>query len=255
MRHRISTILTLIAVVSFSLLLAGQAAAASYQRYVLFGPNGGKIFVFTTPERPGLDLLLKDIFDNRFLLPFLRIPRPFPWHLEPEPEPIPTPQPAPSLEPKPVPLPKPQPAPAPEPVPEPSANPDQPVLLTAEEKLMVDLVNKEREKIGLKPLSVDMRLVELARKKSQDMIDNGYFSHYSPTYGTPFDMMEKAGIKYRTAGENLAGAPTVEQAHRALMESDGHRKNILNPAFTHIGVGVIKGGAYGMMFTQMFIGS
>lgn len=119
---------------------------------------------------------------------------------------------------------------------------------------MIELVNKERVKAGLKPLSVDLRLVELARKKSQDMIANGYFDHNSPTYGSPFDMMKKAGIEYRTAGENLAGAATVERAHEALMASEGHRRNILNPAFTHIGVGVVKGGPYGMMFTQMFIG-
>jgi len=119
---------------------------------------------------------------------------------------------------------------------------------------MVNLVNQERAKAGLKPLAVDMKLVELARMKSQDMIDKGYFAHQSPTYGSPFDMMKKAGLMYRTAGENLAGASTVDKAHVNLMNSSGHRANILNANFTHIGIGIIEGGPYGMMLTQMFIG-
>ena len=99
-----------------------------------------------------------------------------------------------------------------------------------------------------------MRLVSLARQKSQDMITNNYFGHQSPTYGSPFDMMKKAGVTYRTAGENLAGASTVQQAHSGLMNSSGHRANILNPNFTHIGIGMVRGGRYGAMWTQMFIG-
>jgi uncharacterized YkwD family protein len=119
---------------------------------------------------------------------------------------------------------------------------------------MVNLVNQERQKVGLKPLAVDKRLVRLARLKSQDMVDKNYFSHQSPTYGSPFDMMKNAGVTYRWAGENIAGAGTVDRAHNALMNSDGHRANILKPEFTHIGIGIIQGGPYGMMFTQMFIG-
>lgn len=130
----------------------------------------------------------------------------------------------------------------------------QPAGLTAEEQQMVNLVNQERMKAGLKPLTVDMRLTKLARMKSRDMINKKYFGHQSPTYGSPFDMMKREGIAYRTAGENLAGASTVIRAHELLMQSAGHRKNILNPAFTHIGIGIIKGGPYGTMFTQMFIG-
>ena len=99
-----------------------------------------------------------------------------------------------------------------------------------------------------------MELTRLARLKSQDMINLNYFAHQSPTYGSPFDMMKAAGVTYRYAGENLAGAPTVEQAHTGLMNSPGHRANILNPNFTHIGIGAITGGRYGMMFTQMFVG-
>jgi uncharacterized YkwD family protein len=115
---------------------------------------------------------------------------------------------------------------------------------------MVDLVNQERAKAGVAPLKVDLELSRVARIKSQDMRDNNYFSHTSPTYGSPFDMMKSFGISYRTAGENIAKHSSVESAHAGLMNSDGHRKNILNPNFTHIGIGIVDGRYY----TQMFIG-
>jgi len=126
--------------------------------------------------------------------------------------------------------------------------------MTAEEQLMLDLVNQERAKAGLPALKPDMRLVESARKKSLDMAQKHYFDHYSPTYGSPFDMMKAAGITYKAAGENLAGAPTVERAHIALMNSPGHRANILSPLFTHLGIGIVHGEPYGLLVTQMFIG-
>ncbi|UMZ75258.1 CAP domain-containing protein [Natranaerofaba carboxydovora] len=130
---------------------------------------------------------------------------------------------------------------------------EQEELNDAEEQ-MINKVNEERRQRGLSPLEVDYEVVEVARAKSQDMIDNNYFAHNSPTYGSPFDMLNKFGINYRTAGENLAGSRTVETAHNNLMNSDGHRRNILNENFTHIGVGVVEGGTYGKYFTQMFIG-
>ncbi|MGB9839173.1 CAP domain-containing protein, partial [Thermovenabulum sp.] len=126
--------------------------------------------------------------------------------------------------------------------------------LTKDEKLMLDLVNNERIKAGLKPLEIDMRLVDISRKKSKDMIEKNYFGHISPTYGSPFDALKNAGISYRYAGENIAGAPTVEKAHQALMNSPGHRANILNPNFNKIGIGIVDGGPYGKMFTQTFLG-
>lgn len=140
-----------------------------------------------------------------------------------------------------------------EPSEEPSTEPEIKEL-TADENKMLELVNAERKKAGLKPLKNDMRLVDLSRKKSKDMIDNNYFGHTSPTYGTPFDAMKKSGITYKYAGENLAGASTVEQAHNNLMNSSGHRANILNPNFTHIGIGIVDRGPYGKMYTQSFIG-
>jgi len=127
--------------------------------------------------------------------------------------------------------------------------------LTADEAKMVNLVNQARTGQGLKALSVNSQLVTLARRKSQDMVDKNYFSHTSPTYGSPFDMMKNAGIKYSTAGENIAGAATVESAHQSLMNSPGHRANILNSSFTQIGIGIVSGSQYGKIFTQMFIGN
>ncbi|NME97019.1 CAP domain-containing protein [Aneurinibacillus aneurinilyticus] len=126
--------------------------------------------------------------------------------------------------------------------------------LTADEKQMFDLVNQERAKQGLAPLKVNMELQKLARLKAKDMIDKNYFSHQSPTYGSPFDMMKRYGVQYRTAGENIAGNSSVQGAHTSLMNSDGHRRNILNSAFTEVGIGIVDGGPYGKMFVQMFKG-
>ena len=154
-------------------------------------------------------------------------------------------EPEPELTPAPT---KPDPAPAPEVPSDPSLS-----RLTADEQHMFNLVNQERVRHGLKPLKVDMDVVRVARLKSQDMVDLNYFSHQSPTYGSPFDMMRNAGISYVRAGENLAGSATVERAHTSLMNSPGHRANILNPHYTHVGIGVVDGSRYGKIFTQMFI--
>lgn len=126
--------------------------------------------------------------------------------------------------------------------------------LTADEQRMLDLVNAERAKNGQPLLKANLKLTEVARLKARDMIDKNYFSHTSPTYGSPFDMMRKFGITYGTAGENLAGAPTVDTAHTNLMNSSGHRANILNGSFREVGIGIVNGGPYGKMIVQMFIG-
>ena len=139
------------------------------------------------------------------------------------------------------------------PVPSPSTTAPSKGLTSMEQK-MVTLVNQERTKAGLQQMKVDNTLVNLARKKSQDMIDKNYFGHTSPTYGSPFNMLKQAGVNYYTAGENLAGAGSVESAHSMLMASSGHRANILNSRFNFFGVGVANGGPYGNMFTQLFIG-
>ncbi|WP_051412132.1 CAP domain-containing protein [Halonatronum saccharophilum] len=124
--------------------------------------------------------------------------------------------------------------------------------LTRDEEEMLNLVNKVRIDKGLDPLKVDFDLVQVARVKSQDMIDEDYFSHFSPNYGSPFDMMRELNISYYIAGENIAGAPNVALAHENLMNSPSHRDNILHSEYTHIGVGIIDGGRYGKMFSQEF---
>lgn len=130
---------------------------------------------------------------------------------------------------------------------------DNAIAVTAEELKMLELVNQERAKAAVAPLILEFDLVKIARLKAQDMIDKEYFNHTSPTYGDPFTMMKKFGIQYGYAGENLAGNPSVENAHVSLMASPGHKKNILSPNYTHIGIGIVDGGSYGKMLTQLFI--
>lgn len=125
--------------------------------------------------------------------------------------------------------------------------------LSSEEQQMIKLVNAARAQNNLPPLQVDMQVTNVARVKAQDMIDNKYFSHNSPKYGSPFDMMKSFGVKFIQAGENIAGNQNVQAAHNALMNSPGHRQNILSPDYTHIGIGIRKGGQYGYMFSQMFV--
>lgn len=122
----------------------------------------------------------------------------------------------------------------------------------AYENEVVRLVNEARAQNGLQPLTVNWELSRIARYKSQDMADNGYFSHTSPTYGSPFDMIHAFGLSYRTAGENIAyGQTTPQIVMNSWMNSSGHRANILNASFTQIGVGYSPDGNY---WTQMFIG-
>ena len=118
---------------------------------------------------------------------------------------------------------------------------------------VVRLVNIERQKAGLQPLQASVELSNVARKKSEDMAKNNYFSHTSPTYGSPFDMMKSFGIKYNTAGENIAkGQLSPQSVVNAWMNSSGHRANILNPSFNKIGVGHYKSSNGTNYWTQMF---
>ncbi|WP_260631367.1 CAP domain-containing protein [Neobacillus niacini] len=117
---------------------------------------------------------------------------------------------------------------------------------------VIDLTNAQRSKNGLPALKADSQLSSVAQKKSVDMAQNNYFSHTSPTYGSPFDMMRDFGVTYKSAGENIAqGQRTPQEVVTAWMNSEGHRKNILSANFTHIGVGYEKSGNH---WTQMFIG-
>jgi uncharacterized YkwD family protein/spore coat assembly protein SafA len=107
---------------------------------------------------------------------------------------------------------------------------------------VVSLVNKERAKAGLKPLVKDSALSKMALDKAKDMHYNNYFSHTSPTYGSPFDMMKSYGIRFSYAGENIAmGQRTPQEVMNAWMNSQGHRQNILSRNFTTIGVGYFNG--------------
>lgn len=124
------------------------------------------------------------------------------------------------------------------------------------ESRVIDLTNAERQKAGLAPLKANWQLSRVARYKSEDMRDLNYFSHTSPTYGSPFDMMKQFGISYRAAGENIAaGQQTAEAVVKAWMNSPGHRANILNPNYNEIGVGYATGGSYRYYWTQHFIKS
>jgi uncharacterized YkwD family protein len=124
--------------------------------------------------------------------------------------------------------------------------------LSAFEKKVVDLTNQERAKNGLPAFKVDLSLSKMAHEKARDMSANNYFSHTSPTYGPPFDMMKQFGITYNYAGENIAmGQQTPEEVVNAWMNSEGHRKNILNPNYNYIGVGYV---AQGNDWVQDFIG-
>jgi uncharacterized protein YkwD len=120
------------------------------------------------------------------------------------------------------------------------------------EAQMLEKVNEERRAAGLKPVAADPELTEVARLHSADMFARGYFAHVSPEGLDPFDRMQRAGVTFRTAGENLALAPTLKIAHTGLMNSPGHRANILRPEFGRLGIGIMDGGYRGIMVSQEF---
>jgi uncharacterized protein YkwD len=120
------------------------------------------------------------------------------------------------------------------------------------EARMLELVNRERRANGLRELAADPELTEVARKHSGDMFARGYFAHETPEGRSPFDRMSADGVKFMTAGENLALAPTLQVAHNGLMKSPGHRANILAKDFGRVGIGILDGGIRGLMVTQNF---
>ena len=140
-------------------------------------------------------------------------------------------------------------------IPETPEQPDDPGSVPgvlAYEQVVVRLVNAERASYGLPALSIRADLCQYARIKSQDMHDSGYFSHTSPNYGSPFDMMKSFDITYSHAGENIAmGYSTPEAVVSAWMNSEGHRANILSASYTELGVGYVADGGY---WTQWFVG-
>lgn len=126
--------------------------------------------------------------------------------------------------------------------------------MNADEKEVFNLINQQRTANGLSALKVDEEVQRVARIKAQDMVDNNYFSHTSPTYGSPFDMLKSFKISYKTAGENIAGNSSNSAAVTAWMNFSGHKANILNSSYNYTGVGVVSSPKYGKMYVQMFIG-
>ena len=126
--------------------------------------------------------------------------------------------------------------------------------LSTDEKEVFNLINEQRANNGLSALKVDNEVQRVARIKAQDMVSNNYFSHTSPTYGSPFDMLKSFKVSYNTAGENIAGNSSNSAAVTAWMNSSGHKANILNASFNYTGIGVVSGSRYGKIYVQMFIG-
>jgi uncharacterized protein YkwD len=125
--------------------------------------------------------------------------------------------------------------------------------LTAEETAMFRLINRERTQSGLSSLELDPKLTAVARAKSRDMVCYNYFGHLSERLGSVYDQLQREGLVYRVVGENLVGAPGYRRAQQSIMNSPAHRGNILNASFTKIGIGVVSGGAYRKIFTQIFM--
>lgn len=125
---------------------------------------------------------------------------------------------------------------------------------SAAEAELLDLLNAERRRAGLEPLVLDPALTTAARLKAQDEIDQGYFGHESPTYGSPANLLRLVGARYAASGENLAAGLDTAGAHARFMGSPQHRANILDPRFRAVGIGVVPGGPYGAMIVELFAG-
>lgn len=134
----------------------------------------------------------------------------------------------------------------------PTATPVGGANVSPAEQTLIDRLNKERVLHGLRPLQVDTTLTAAARAKSQDMVSKNYFSHTSPTFGSPAQLLQKYGVRYTAYGENIAQGGSAVQIHQMWMNSPGHRANMLNGAFTHVGIGVVSGSG-GLTATQEFI--
>jgi len=125
--------------------------------------------------------------------------------------------------------------------------------MSENEKVIFNLINNARVKAGISKLTTDDNVFKVARLKAQDMVKGSYFSHTSPTYGGPFQMLKTYGISYKVAGENIAGNPSLEAAVNAWLNSETHKQNILSNSYNYIGIGVEKSETYGYIITAMFI--
>ena len=135
-----------------------------------------------------------------------------------------------------------------------SSNTNTSTDLSNDEKEVFNLINTQRTNNGLPALKISNEVQKVARVKAQDMVDKNYFSHTSPTYGSPFDMLKSFKVSYNSAGENIAGNSSNSGAVNAWMNSPGHKANILNSSFNYTGIGVVSSPRYGKIFVQMFIG-
>ncbi len=126
--------------------------------------------------------------------------------------------------------------------------------LTQDEEEVFNLINKSREEAGLAKLEIDDNLQNICRIKANEMVEKDYFSHTSPTYGSPFDMLKSNNIEYKVAGENIAGNSSNEKAVEAWLGSENHKKNIINNSYNYTGVAVVNSEKYGKIYVQMFLG-
>lgn len=126
--------------------------------------------------------------------------------------------------------------------------------LTEDENELLNLINAERERNNLSAFKIDESLQNVARLKAQDLVENNYFSHISPTYGTPFEMLRNNQISYKTASENIAGNPSISGALNSWLNSDSHKKNILSNDYNYTGLAVVDSIAYGKIIVQLFVG-
>ncbi len=227
---------------------SGNRNSDTYNNY--YTTNSGKVTLISSGPQKIYSVYPSANQDGYY---HVFVNRSFGYNL-PEPQEPPVQQEQPKPEPQEPPAQPEQPKPEPQEPPvqqeQPKPEPEQPgsYKLTADEQKLINLINSERTKAGLNALAVDYELSRVARIKSEDMRTNNYFSHTSPTYGSPFQMMKDFGITYRSAAENIARTSSVDRAHAGFMNSEGHRKNILTPGFTHVGVGIS-----GNYYTEMFI--
>lgn len=127
------------------------------------------------------------------------------------------------------------------------------VVLSDEEREILDLINEERIEYGLEKLEACEELQKVAKLKAEDLVNNSYFSHTSPTYGTPFEMLKSQGVVYTVAGENLAGNETGPRAVNAWMNSPAHKENILDSDYKYTGISVVDSEIYGKVYVQLFM--
>ncbi len=128
------------------------------------------------------------------------------------------------------------------------------VNLTSEENELLSLINAERQKNNLPQFQIDEKLQNVARLKAEDLVQNNYFSHISPTYGTPFEMLKSNSINYKTASENIAGNSSLTDAVNSWLSSDSHKQNILSNDYNYTGIAVVDSIAYGKIIVELFVG-